>query len=154
MSLAEKLKVVQFVKSGKSQTAAAEHLKCSRTSVVKMIKDETSILEAAESSLTPAGKRKNFITNAKCKLMDALLQNWHMRLEIDAPSLNVTGDILKEKAIHFRDVVLEKHGSRLSKADKDSLENFKASNGWLEKYLHRIGSSSVRRCGEHSSTNP
>lgn len=39
----------------------------------------------------------------------------------------------------------------LASSDTISLQTFIASNGWLEKYLKRISTSSKRRCGEENS---
>eukprot|EP00474_Spongospora_subterranea_P006721 CRZ07179.1 hypothetical protein [Spongospora subterranea] len=32
---------------------------------------------------------------------------WHVRVEIDAPELNVTGDVLKSQALSFQDPILK-----------------------------------------------
>ena len=44
-------------------------------------------------------------------MIEAMLHAWHIRVEIDAPDLNVTRNVLKSNAIHFRDLILSNHGA-------------------------------------------
>ena len=153
LSLDEKLAVIRFVKCGNSQTAAAKKFGISRPSVVKMMQEEFSISDAADSN-RKAPKRK-IIPSSKTKvsLIEDMLYRWHVRVEIDAPSLNVTGEVLQSKALEFRDAILRKYGDRQEDDLRNALQDFKASNGWLQKYLARHDTTSRRRCGEHSSVD-
>lgn len=153
LSLTDKVKVINFVKAGNTQKDAAVKFKCSRPAVVKMMKDEESIRAAIKNSSGALPTRKIIESNTKCKLIESMLHHWHMRVQIDAPTLNITGHILQQKALEFRDVVLQRHGSALGATQKAALEGFQASNGWLANYTKRVGTRSVRRCGEHSSAD-
>ena len=82
-----------------------------------------------------------------------MLYRWHVRVEIDAPTLNVTGETLHDQALKFRDLVLEKYSERLNDVQITTFQEFKASKGWLKNYLSRLGATSRRRCGEHSSVD-
>jgi DNA-binding XRE family transcriptional regulator len=151
LSLDEKVKVLKFIKAGNSQATAAVKFNVSRPTVVKIVKEAEQIVQKCKGSNSSS---KIVKTRAKCELVEVMLHSWHMRVEIDAPDLNVTGDVLKTKAIHFRDLILERHGDSLPQKIKSDLESFKASNGWLDNYKHRVQTTSIRRCGEHSSTDP
>ena len=151
LSLVEKVKVIKFVKAGNSNAAAAGKFGVSRPAVVKMMKEQEQIILKCSASNSAS---KIVKIRAKCKMVEAMLHAWHIRVEIDAPDLNVTGDVLKAKAIHFRDLILSNHGASLPEKTKSDLESFQASNGWLDNYKNRVGTKSVRRCGEHSSTDP
>jgi hypothetical protein len=58
-----------------------------------------------------------------------MVHQWHMQVEIKAPTLNVTGEILKKKAIYFRDKVLHDFVECLKPSEVVALEIFVASNG-------------------------
>jgi hypothetical protein len=75
-------------------------------------------------------------------------------VEANAPYLNVTGEVLKTKAIEFRNKLFADFSHLLTAIDILAFQAFVTSDGWLEKYLKREGISSRRRCGKHSSVNP
>ena len=151
LSLADKVKVIKYVNAGNSHAAAAMKFGVARPTVVKIMKEKEQILLQSSGSNRTA---KIVKVRAKCPLVESMLHAWHIRAEIDAPDLNVTGDVLKTKALHFRDMLLTKYGNVLPSNQMEDLKLFKASNGWLENYKNRFGTTSVRRCGEHSSTDP
>lgn len=82
-----------------------------------------------------------------------MLHNWHLRVEIDAPTLNAIGDVLKVLDYPYLSLEQYLYHSELGANQKLALTIFKASNFWLEGFRARLGTSSVRRCGEHSSVD-
>ncbi|XXQ32177.1 Uncharacterized protein PBTT_02636 [Plasmodiophora brassicae] len=73
-----------------------------------------------------------------------LLYAWQVRVEIDAPNVNITGDVLQCKARDFRDQVLKDFGDDLDKKPAKRLQSLSASRGWLSRYTNRKGVRSVR----------
>ena len=97
LSLAEKLKVVNYVKAGNTQGAAAIKFKVSRPAVFKMMKEEEQIAKMCSNSNS---KAKIVKIKTKMELIEAILQSWHISIEINAPDINVTGKILKTNPLH------------------------------------------------------
>jgi len=152
LSIDQKVALVRYVQAGKSHGEAAAKFGISRSAVVKIMKMESQIVEAYE--VTPNTKRrKNVGYDGKSTIIDKALHDWQVRVENDAPTLNVTGDIIRTKALEFRDMMLHIHGDRLSSEVKLNLQNFKASKGWLNGYMQRSGGSSRKKCGEHRSVD-
>jgi len=151
LSNSHKLSVIKAVEIDKQTHAqAATKFGISRTAVTTILKEKEAIRAAVASAPTMLTK-KNSKMVTKCALIDDMLHRWHVSIEIDAPTLNITGQVLQAKALDFRDRVLKDFSGNLDMATKKQLESFKASNGWLENYKVRTGTRSVRKCGEHSS---
>lgn len=81
---------------------------------------------------------KKISTSTQVQLLTEMVQQCHVCVEIDVPTLNVTGEMLKKKALFFRDKILLDFAECLTSSDTISLQSFVASNGWLEKYLKHI----------------
>jgi hypothetical protein len=62
--------------------------------------------------------------------------------------------VLKSKALFFEDKILHDFAECLKPSDIVSLQTLVASNGWLEKYLKHISTTSRKRYGEDNSINP
>ena len=153
LDLEAKLAVLQYLdQPGITQDKAAEKFGVARPTISKIAKDKQLIKDAA--SLPNRHASKKISANSRVSLLTDMVHQWHVRVETDSPDLNVTGEVLKAKALFFRDRILENYGEHLKQSDIVAFKAFSASNGWLEKYLKRVGTSSRRRCGEHSSVNP
>jgi hypothetical protein len=61
--------------------------------------------------------------------------------------VKLTGDLLQSKAMEFRNKVLADYSSELPDEVVLSLTDFKASNGWLHRYMQR---RSIRALPKHS----
>lgn len=146
------MSVINFIKAGKTQSEAALHFKVSRPMVNKIMKESDLIAGQVEESRANACKKSRRLALSNC--LEDMLHEWHVRVEIDAPDLNVTGEVLQSKAKEFRDKLLKDYADGFTPTLKQYLIEFKASNGWLQKYLTRKGTTSMRRCGEHSSVDP
>ena len=66
----------------------------------------------------------------------------HMQVKVDVPPLNVTCNDLQTKALAFWDQILEEHSATIDPELVESLKKFKAFNGWLQKYLKQMGTTS------------
>ena len=152
MTLQEKLKVIDFVNSGKTHAQASEKFNVLRSSITQMVKDKGSIHQALKENKR-LRKRKVLSYEVKVSIINDMVHSWHVQVEVDAPTLNVTCDVLQTKALAFRDQILEDHSATIDPELVESLKKFKASNGWLQSYLKQKGTTSKRRCGEHSSAN-
>eukprot|EP00474_Spongospora_subterranea_P001550 CRZ02008.1 hypothetical protein [Spongospora subterranea] len=86
-------------------------------------------------------------------MLESMLYSWQRRVEVDAPTLNITGDILQSQAIKFKEIMLQNFDNNIDATVKSRLLKLTASNGWLQNYLKRHSVRSHRRCGEHSSAD-
>ncbi|GMF09170.1 unnamed protein product [Phytophthora lilii] len=145
----EKMEILAFVDQGGSQGAAAEKFGVSRTAVTKMVKERAAIsAQALVESAT--GSRKVLQYQHKLSVIEDMLYKWQMQVELDAPALKVTGDLLQSKAMEFRNKILADFSSELSDEVVMSLTDFKASNGWLHRYMQRRSMRSLPK--QHGQT--
>ena len=151
LTFAQKLKVVEYVRTGRTHKEAAEQFKVARTTVSKIMQQQVQLKRAVASGRK--GESRKTLLQAKCKLLDDILHAWHMMVEVNAPSVSVTGSVLQAKALHLRDIIIENHGDALPADVHRLLQLFQASNGRVQKYINRVGTRSIRRAGEHASVN-
>ncbi|KAE9011482.1 hypothetical protein PR003_g16699 [Phytophthora rubi] len=143
----EKMEILAFVDQGGSQGAAAEKFGVSRTAVTKMVKERAAIsAQALVESATSS--RKVLQYQHKLSVIEDMLYKWQMQIELDAPALKITGDLLQSKAMEFRNKILADYSSELSDEVVMSLTDFKASNGWLHRYMQRRSMRSLPK--QHS----
>ncbi|KAF4042751.1 DDE superfamily endonuclease [Phytophthora infestans] len=132
----EKMEILAFVDQGGSQGAAAEKFGVSRTAVTKMVKERAAIsAQALVESATSS--RKVLQYQHKLSVIEDMLYKWQLQVELDAPGVKVTGELLQSKAMEFRNKILADYSSELSDEVIMSLTDFKASNGWLHRYMQR-----------------
>ncbi|CAI5701799.1 hypothetical protein KXD40_002981 [Peronospora effusa] len=132
----EKMEILAFVDLGGSQGAAAEKFGVSRTAVTKMVKERAAIsAQALVESATSS--RKVLQYQHKLSVIEDMLYKWQMQIELDAPALKITGELLQSKAMEFRNKILADYSNELSDEVIMSLTDFKASNGWLHRYMQR-----------------
>ncbi|CAH0520993.1 unnamed protein product [Peronospora belbahrii] len=145
----EKMEILAFVDQGGSQGAAAEKFGVSRTAVTKMVKERAAIsAQALVESATSS--RKVLQYQHKLSVIEDMLYKWQMQIELDAPALKITGELLQSKAMEFRNKILADYSSELSDEVIMSLTDFKASNGWLHRYMQRRSMRSLSKL--HSQT--
>lgn len=144
----EKLEILAFVEKGGSQGAAAEKFGVSRTAVTKMVKEKEAICAQARSENT--NSRKVLQYQHKLSIIEDMLYKWQLQVEIDSPTTKLTGDLLQSKAMEFRNKVLADYSSELPDEVVLSLTDFKASNGWLHRYMQR---RSIRALPKHNDDN-
>ena len=134
LTLQEKLKVIDFVNSGKKHAQATEKFNVSQSSITQMMKDKGSIHQALKEN-KKLRKRKVLSYKGKVSIINDMVHSWHVQVEVDAPTLNVTCNFLQTKALAFRDQILEDHLATIDPELVESLKKFKVSNGWLQSYL-------------------
>ncbi|CAI5737336.1 unnamed protein product [Hyaloperonospora brassicae] len=140
----EKMEILAFVDRGGSQGAAAEKFGVSRTAVTKMVKERAAIsAQALVESVTSS--RKVLQYQHKLSVIEDMLHKWQMQTEVDAPALKITGELLQSKAMEFRNKILADYSSELTDEVVISLTDFKASNGWLHRYMQRRSMRSLSR---------
>lgn len=144
----EKLEILAFVEQGGSQGAAAEKFGVSRTAVTKMVKEKDAISAQATSDST--NHRKVLQYQHKLSIIEDMLYKWQVQVEFEAPNLKVTGDLLQNKAMEFRNKILADFSSDLPDEVVVSLTDFKASNGWLHRYTQRRNVRSMSKNEHHS----
>lgn len=144
----EKLEILAFVEKGGSQGAAAEKFGVSRTAVTKMVKEKEAICAQARSEST--NNRKVLQYQHKLSIIEDMLYKWQIQVEIDSPTLKITGDLLQSKAMEFRNKVLADYSNELPDEVVLSLTDFKASNGWLHRYMQR---KSIRALPKHEDAS-
>uniref|UniRef100_A0AAV1TN19 HTH CENPB-type domain-containing protein n=1 Tax=Peronospora matthiolae TaxID=2874970 RepID=A0AAV1TN19_9STRA len=140
----EKMEILAFVDRGGSQGAAAEKFGVSRTAVTKMVKERAAIsAQALVENVTSS--RKVLQYQHKLSVIEDMLHKWQLQTEVDAPALKITGELLQSKAMEFRNKILADYSSELSDDVIMSLTDFKASNGWLHRYMQRRSLRSLSR---------
>ncbi len=148
----DKLKVIQLVEAGKTHEQAAQEYGVSRTTVTKLLQKKEMVTQRCQT--TQLKKRKVLDYHHHFSMIEEMLWQWHASVEINAPSLSITSAVLRSKALEFKDKVLEKHAADLPYETVEALQGFKASNGWLQRYLARTKTANVQKCGERGSANP
>lgn len=136
LSLAEKIKVIK-ASEGQSQRQIDASFDIPKTTVSNILKRKVDLLDAYDSNQSPQRKRVCIRTDRSVEL-DKSVFEWFSRKR--ALNLPVSGPLLQEKA---RDL-----------AEKLGITDFKASNGWLEKFksCHNISFQTI--CGERGSVDP
>ena len=119
LPLDEKVKLIHSNGSGKSQRSLATEFNISVGAVNNIIKKKRSYLDAFEQS-TNSTYLKRHKTNGMVELNSAV-QTWFETAR--SKQMPISGPLLQEKARYF--------------ARELGIENFKASNGWLQRFRGR-----------------
>lgn len=146
----EKLEILAFVEQGGSQGAAAEKFGVSRTAVTKMVKEKAAITAQTLSEST--NRRKVLQYQHKLSIIEDMLYKWQLQVENDAPTVKITGDVLQSKAMEFRQKILTDFAGELNEEIVQSLRDFKASNGWLHRYMQRRNVRSIPKSSAGAGT--
>ena len=121
LSVAKKAELIRFIESGHSQREAAKEFCVSKTTAGQIMTEKTKWLELFSKSDNPDCKRQQretlFSEINHCVLL------WFQRAR--AIGIPVSGPILQEIAKNF--------------AGQMKVDNFSASNGWLEAFKLRNG---------------
>ena len=97
---------------------------------------------------------KWFLHQLKCNFLQTWCINGICKLRSMHPHWTWLERYSRTRLCFFQDKILQDFAECLRPSDIVFLQTFVASNGWLEKYLNLISTSSRKRCGEHNSINP
>ncbi|KAI1705711.1 tc5 transposase DNA-binding domain-containing protein [Ditylenchus destructor] len=97
-----------------------------------LLDEKQKIIEAAEQNSNKNAKRARLKT-AKHEDLDKAVLTWHKTV-MSHPDVTVSGELLMEKAKEF--------------ADHLGIDDFKASDGWLENFKRRNSITFGKRHGE------
>ena len=100
----------------------AEKIKCGKTQIQNILKKKDEILRSFEANSSSNIKR---LRGAKNNEIDSTLLEWLRKAR--SKNISITGPMLQEKAM------------QISKALDVQPEEFKASNGWLNRFKTRNG---------------
>ena len=70
-----------------------------------MVEDKDNIHQALKENKR-LRKRKVLSYKVKVSIINDMVHSWHVQVKIDAPTLNVTCDVLQTKALAFQDQIL------------------------------------------------
>ena len=133
----EKYKVLKAINSGKKQAEVAQRFDppLSQSTVATIVRSKKEIISAYEAGLYK-DKRKRMKQPSYPDVEKALAEWFKKVRSINVP---VNGPLLAEKARYF--------------AEQLGYENFKASNGFLDRFKERQGITGQNVCGEEKSVD-
>ena len=116
LTLEQRVEALKFLEQGKSSRDVTNIMGVGRTQIQNILKRKAEVLSEFESNAAPDRKRKRHKTGNE--ELNELCWKWFQ--DAVKRRINVTGPLLKEKALKF--------------AKDLQNEDFKASNGWLESF--------------------
>ena len=119
LTLEQRLEVVKHLENGKSSREIVQIMGVGRTQIQTINKRKAEIREDYENNISSDRKRKRHKTGNE--EINELCWTWFQ--DAVQRRINVTGPLLKEMALKFS-------------ADL-KIDNFKASNGWLDCFIKR-----------------
>uniref|UniRef100_A0A8C4QLX5 HTH CENPB-type domain-containing protein n=1 Tax=Eptatretus burgeri TaxID=7764 RepID=A0A8C4QLX5_EPTBU len=132
IDLPTKVEIIEKVEAGQKQAKVCLDYALSKQTVSNIISNKDKVKEAFEKNAT--NKKKKIRTAAHGELDEALLK-WYT--QIRAKGIPLNGPLLVKKAKAFAELL--------------NLEDFKASDGWLDKFKKRHGLKFKVRAGEAES---
>lgn len=137
LSLEDRVKLIKC-SHAKSCRKLAEEFQIGKTQVSDILKRKQEFLEAYEKNVNGNRKRLKLSSdNDFVKIDDAVWQFFVKARSFGAP---ISGPIIQQMSLKF--------------AESFKVENFKASNGWLQRFKDRHQISSAILCGERGSVIP
>lgn len=134
LTLAQRVKIIKRFQAGMKVMEISEHYKVPQSTVSTIIRKKDKWLKKHEAHENPQSKRNK-------PLMDERLEECLIVFvrQARAMKIPISGPIVREKARQF--------------ASSIGLQNFKASNGWLIKFMKRHNISFKKLCGESASVD-
>ena len=114
LTLEQRLEVVKHLENGKSSREIAQIMGVGRTQIQTINKRKVEILEDNENHQNENDKTENEEITELC---------WTWFQDALQCKINVTGPLLKEMALKFSAYL--------------KIDSFKASNGWLDRFIKR-----------------
>lgn len=136
LSLKEKIDIItESEKTGLSARKLAEKLGIGKTQVTNIISNKCELKKLYEEGGSEKQKRK--FPKTEGLAVDQVVFNWFCKAR--NKNFPISGPLIKQKA--------------LEAAQSLQLVNFKASNGWLEKFCQRHSITFKTICGESADVN-
>ena len=137
LTLREKIEVIEFKKKDPKAAirAIAEHFKCGRTQVNTVLTNQEKLLEQFAGNGNADSKRAREV---RFPDIDSAVVEWYRKAR--RKNIPVTGPMLQEKACQV--------AVRMGLVDE-----FRAPNGWLEKFKIRYNIKGMTVCGESGELN-
>lgn len=131
LTLEQRVKVIKAAENGETTRKIADRFSVGRTQVQQILKNKVKILEDFQKGSCASGRK--YLTPRKTSndTLNRIVFEWFCGVR--SKGLPVSGRILQERALCF--------------SVELGLENFTASNGWLECFKRRNIKLSVM-CGE------
>lgn len=133
LTLAQKIEVIKFVEAENiGVRAVAEKFDIGKTQVSDILKNKVYLLQTFVEQGSENSKRR--FPKSDGEIIDTVIFQWYLHARVN--NLPISGPLLKEKALEL--------------ASKVGLNDFKASNGWLQKFKerHQISYKNTYRVAE------
>ena len=120
LPLKDKVALIKKFETGSttSHRQLAALYNCGRTQVAEILKRKTEIMAAFETNMNSQSKRLKSGAAPEMQMVDNMTWDWFSSKRGDG--MSITGPLLQEKALFF--------------AASIGLTDFKASNGWLQRF--------------------
>ncbi|XP_045783380.1 jerky protein homolog-like isoform X1 [Maniola jurtina] len=136
LPLKDKIEILNKLDSGETMCKLAKEYGVGRSTIHDLKKKKEKILDHANTMESGLEKRKT-LKGGHCPKMENALYMWFM--QESSKQIPVSGSILKAKAIEFY-------------KENTKKDDFRASNGWLDKFRKRFGIH-LTVSGEKMSSN-
>ena len=136
LTLDEKFKILDVVKKMKmSCREIAEQVQIGKTKAANVVKNLASLKAEYENFQGKGFKHLERENHQKYKAISTILYKWFKKCE--ASGIYVSGSLLKEEAMDIKDLL-----------NNPDLNDFKASEGWLDKWKLSYGIREKQISGE------
>lgn len=120
LTIAQKMEIIKFVEAQHiGVRAVAEKFNIGKTQVSDIIKNKVYLSQTFVEQGSENSKRK--FPKSDGEIIDTVIFQWYLHARVN--NLSISGPVLKEKALEL--------------ASEVGLNDFKASNGWLQKFKER-----------------
>ncbi|XP_060839515.1 tigger transposable element-derived protein 4 isoform X1 [Rhopalosiphum padi] len=120
LTLAQKIEIIKFVEAENvGVRAVAEKFSIGKTQVSDILKNKLYLSQTFVEQGNDKSKRK--FPKSDGEIIDTVIYQWYLHARVN--NLPISGPVLKEKALEL--------------ASEVGLNDFKASNGWLQKFKER-----------------
>ncbi|XP_072909805.1 general transcription factor II-I repeat domain-containing protein 2A-like isoform X2 [Hemitrygon akajei] len=143
LSLAEKIKILDLLKSGMSFSEVGRRVGKNESSIRTMKQKEAEIRESVRTAPTTA-KMVSLVRDKVLAKTEKALSVWLE--DMSQQHIPVDGKIIREKALSLYEHYCEG-------VEESERKEFKASKGWLASYVKRYSLKSLRIMGESASTD-
>jgi hypothetical protein len=135
LTISEKVDLFKELDNGVSQRVLAEKFNISRKQNYNLVRNREEVFVATGSEGCDSRKRLN-VRISNSAVDDGV---WRWFKVARSANIPVSGPLLQEKTLQFATAL--------------KLNDFKASNGWLQKFKERHNISGGKICGEAATVN-